>query len=72
MAAIVPAVFAGYGMDFRLTLPRNCETRCFGADGGELAALPYGETELGARSVRFRSPMSDLLAAPPASMRIQW
>jgi hypothetical protein len=72
LAEIVPAVFAGYDMDFRLTLPRDCEVRYLDADGGALPAIPYGQTAVETRKVRFQSPIADLLTAPPVSMQILW
>jgi hypothetical protein len=73
MAPILPVIFNGYYMDFKISLPRDCKVSYTDGNGNKLPALPYGETVAAAKSVSFRAPMADLLSgADAAIMTITW
>jgi hypothetical protein len=73
LAPILPAIFAGYYMDFKIALPHDCKVSYTDGDGNELSALPYGETVVAAKSVSFHAPMADMLSVVnAATMTITW
>jgi hypothetical protein len=73
LAPMLPIIFDGYYMDFKISLPRSCTVSYTDKDGTELPAPPYGETSTTANSVSFHAPMADTLAETgTAVMTVTW
>jgi hypothetical protein len=73
LTPMLPIIFDGYYMDFKISFPRSCTVSYTDKDGAELPAPPYGETSTTANSVSFHAPMADTLAETgTAVMTVTW
>ncbi|GHV83123.1 hypothetical protein AGMMS50212_04630 [Spirochaetia bacterium] len=70
---IVPFLFAGYYMDFGITLPEKCDVVCFDANGLKIDKPQVGEISVNNKTAQFKVPMGDLISsATPVKMQITW
>jgi hypothetical protein len=73
LAPLLPVIFENYYMDFSVSLPRSCNVRYIGEDGGERPSLTYGETTISAKNVVSHSPMANLFTeGEAAAIVISW
>jgi hypothetical protein len=75
IAPILPLIFENYFFDFNVSFPRDCEVSYMDVEGGELPAMPFGETTVSAKRVGFHSPMAEFFAAgndAAAIMVMRW
>jgi hypothetical protein len=65
--------FAGYALDFAITLPRTPELRVAGENGGFTESPPAGTALVQGNRVSFSAAMADLVSAKsPARLEIVW
>jgi hypothetical protein len=70
---ILPIIFEDYYMDFKMTLPDNCEVSYLDGNGNALSALPYGETTVSEKGIEFYSSMGELFTEGKSStVVINW
>jgi hypothetical protein len=73
IAPLLPVIFNGYYMDFKISFPLDCKVSYADEAGNALPALPYGETVVAAKTVSVHAPMADILAETGAvSIMITW
>jgi hypothetical protein len=70
---LVGESFAGYALDFAITLPRTPELRAADGSGGFTGSPPVGTALIQGNKVFFSTAMADLLSAQsPARLEIVW
>jgi hypothetical protein len=73
MRELIPIIFDGYKLDFKITLPSQCTVSFFNGGAQKIEGPPVGEVQTSAKTINFSSSMSEILEVEePVAMEISW